>query len=205
MKVLLVILMGCSGYHIKRTDNPLKTHGIDKVYISNFANKTIFPGISPIFTKSIYDLLSRFDGLILSNKIDQSVDGVLLGYIISAPHYSEGFSGGSKSDVHLQGRRKIRLNNKVTGHLSLRLVLVKNFNSRFKNLILDLESAKFNHVSVIFDITLSTSREIPLFLSLNSVKKNLNYSRSNENIKRVFETMAHELSVDFKDKVFYAF
>ncbi len=78
---LLLILTGC-GYSLRKTENPLHSLGIQKVFISNFNNKTYRPGLEYFFTKAMMQEIERYGAFTITNDIEEAdaiIEGTIFG------------------------------------------------------------------------------------------------------------------------------
>jgi hypothetical protein len=87
--LILLILMGCSGYRFTQQENPLSQYGIKTLSIPMFYNYSNIAEIHTDFTRETYRLLTSFSGLKINNGYRQDTDAVLLGIIKSPEKVAE--------------------------------------------------------------------------------------------------------------------
>ena len=83
--LLLIVMIGIAGcgYHFQGTKNPLEPIGIRKLYVENFTNNTIRPGMEHTFTSALVREIRK--GRVFELVADkQEADGIITGVLTNA-------------------------------------------------------------------------------------------------------------------------
>lgn len=129
----LLNFSSCTGYHVRQVQNPFSHFGIRSISVPMFANKSIVPNVSSIFTKEIHLLLSRYSGLKVYSGLRKDTDAVLLGVVSSPQRMTDVFGQSEKkliSEDLLTGRKPFYVSSSTLYNLNLRIVLLKRPDTR---------------------------------------------------------------------------
>ena len=80
--LFLLIFTSCSGYRIKKKENPFTQYNIEKIYIPMFYNQSNFVGVEALFTQKIYRTLLQYNKLEIVQSRTEA-DAVLIGILES--------------------------------------------------------------------------------------------------------------------------
>ena len=90
------------AYHFQGARNTLKDLGIQRIYVTNFGNKTYRPGIEQLFTTAMVREIARAGAFSLVNS-EKQADAVLSGEVTAAAGVgANALVGGSGDGFTLQ-------------------------------------------------------------------------------------------------------
>ena len=133
--IILQAIVGCGGYKIINNSNPFSKHGINRIRVPLFINRTIFPNISAAFTNSLISKLHNYSALnIEGGDPSEEGDHALIGILTSGVNESRvleplirKFTGNSSSLSAAIGERpNFYLTGQYRVKLSLDLILIQN-------------------------------------------------------------------------------
>jgi hypothetical protein len=87
--LILLVLVGCSGYRFSQQENPLSQYGIHSLSVPMFYNYSNQSEIHGDLTRETYRLLTGFSGLKLINGYRPEADAVLIGIVKTPEKLSE--------------------------------------------------------------------------------------------------------------------
>ncbi len=209
--LLFSFLSSCSGYRVKRDENPLARYNIHSLAIPVFQNKTNLPNVSAPFTKRIVGLLNSFSGLKIYSGLNKEADAVLLGIVRSPRHLNETLTvrsnrfTGDVTPQNMKGRRDFFIPERNYVNLELSLVLIK----KPRKEELDIFSSDIApYLKGMPRIILNEKMNLKgaYYLSnLDRAGSAVNDTQSAGNLEKEIDTLAIQASSNFKTMVLYAF
>ncbi|MBT6324795.1 MAG: hypothetical protein HOJ35_02410 [Bdellovibrionales bacterium] len=215
--VISFLIMGCSGYQITNSTNPLAGYGIESISVPVFINRTILPNISGIFTKEVILSLSKYDKLKVYSGEDSSSDSVLIG-ILESSNLRENvyestskryISNGSDLKTSIGDREGFYLGRETKYKFNIRYILIKNPNFH------DLEFVKSSlnhsasyHPKVIFHRVVPLSSQFSRILDGNLNVDDggvVNFTSSHRLFQLSLEKLAKASAINFEGVILNAF
>ena len=217
--LFLLVLPACSGYRLKRNENPLTIYGINRVYVPMFVNHSIIPNISGPMTREITCMLSEYSELHVSSLSGKGKDdAVLLGIISSGQFKNEVFNVTGKmftSESTVGDRKQFYVPTKNSYSVSLRLVLIKNPSNADLKLMEKFELVKYMnaHPKVVFNEVLNLNSSFSrTVVEGNDVPKIdvdggeiLNFTKTKAIFEDSVRALAKRAAKDFQEVVLDAF
>jgi len=209
--------MGCSGYKITNSSNPLSGYGIESISVPVFINRTIIPNISGIFTKEIILSLSRYDNLTVYSGEHSSSDSVLIGVLESSNFREDVYESTSKRYISdgtdlktsIGDRDGFYLGRETKYKFNIRYILIKNPTFH------DLEFIKSNlnrsasyHPKVIFHRIVPLSSKFSRILDGNLNVDDggvVNFTSSHRLFQLSLEKLAKTSAINFEGVILNAF
>jgi hypothetical protein len=211
---LLSILEGCSGYHVKRSNNPWQQFGIHHVTIPLFQNDSLLTGINNVITSAVISELQQFSGLEISAGEDHQADALLLG-IIHGPNSmnkaittKERIFLDNRYNQSLGERRGIYLPRQQSYSVQVELILIKHPTTFDRKLLRSKLSKYMRSSKIIFRELLTVSQSITRSLWTRDNVDNggvVNYTQSRGTLLRSYDVAADEIARQFREMILYAF
>ena len=213
-----LILSSCSGYRLRKKNNPFIWYDIRTVSIPMFTNQTTLPFVSSPMTKEIFLLLSEYKGLRVYPGINKSTDAVLLGIVGSTNKLDQTIKTISTTTVKaldggesaIGARQDFFIPKESTLNWKLTLILVKK---PLKGELEVLSSSLGKHVSVhpkvifyeSFDLT-STFERTRFNDSDNGLRGHeVNFTQNRGKVNRAVDDVAKVAATKFKELILRAF
>ncbi len=210
--IILALLfnMSCSGYRIKKKENPFSQYSIQKIYIPVFYNHSNFIGIEGLFTEKIYRTLLDYKGLKIVDRASKA-DAVVIGIISSHPksidsHYNVATKNVSNIyDDVLEDRKKNFILPSVNHMaLSLRMVIMKHPSQEEIEVLQSSLGDKVLSSKIIFNQTLSLGESYTLKELQGDSTKVLGTQNRGVQVEAM-NNIATSAAEGFKEMVLYAF
>lgn len=220
--VLLILasslfLTSCAGYRVRDRGNPFDQENIRTLAIPMFINKSIYPGVSPIFTREIARLMASYPGLKLRTTSGGGEDAVLLGIIESPQQYSQAYQTSATKftagelETSIGNRAQFYLPTASTYRINIRLVLIKNPGKLEKELLASSLGKKIQGqkgTKIIFQQNFgyqgSFNRETKDTINPDSGGI-VNYSKTKRYFIQTIEALSLQMARDFEDLVINVF
>lgn len=208
---LIFILFSCSGYRLKKNENPFSQYGVNSITIPMFYNYSAFSSVSPTFTSEFYNLLSEFKDLKIYSG-NKNADAVFIGIVgsseaLSKTRSSENLRTASDLTKETLEKERARFNipTTTTNHLSVRIIVVKHpTKEELEFLHTDLSKVvKISSKIImdeIFSVSSSFTREVHVGEG-SAVNATQNKGAEKDNLKN----MAISAARTFKTMVLHAF
>ncbi len=130
--LVTIFVASCAGYRVRDRGNPFEQEKVRVLAIPMFINKSIYPGVAPIFTREIARLMASYPGLKLRTTTGGDEDAVLLGIIESPQRYSQAYNTTATKftagalQTSIGNRAQYYLPTSSSYKISVRLVMIKN-------------------------------------------------------------------------------
>ncbi len=213
--LLLLFIIGCSGYRFRSQNNPLEYLEIKSLAIPMFVNRSVLPMVNGPFTTEFSLLFSEYSGLRVSNGDGKDSDAVLLG-ILSSPNarkdtvtiITEKFTSGALQSS-MGDRNPLYLPYNKQVNLTLRLVLIKKPTKELLE-ILSSENGELikSHPKIIFDRAMDVKLSFTGSLDSNENIDDggiLNFTKNHSFINSTIKRMARISANKFKEEMINAF
>ena len=133
--LFIFLFSSCAGYEIVQTNNIFKKHGVKRLRVPLFINRTIFPSVSAKFTNALLERLHSYTGLSVDlGEPSKPGDDVLIGIITTGTKKSEvltplirTYTGSSSSLRNALGSRPdFFVTSQYSVQMNLELILIKS-------------------------------------------------------------------------------
>lgn len=207
-------LVSCSGYHFKRTDNPLAAYEIHSVAVPMFLNRSSIADVAAYLNKEIILSLSSYKGLKVYTGENDNADAVLVGIVSSPDHLASvyksdtTFTDGSLKDS-VNGRNSFYVPSTTSYTMSLQLVLIRRPTKEDRAMIESNLGPYLNaHPRVVLNEGLALSgsftREVAGTVTPDDAGT-VNYSKNRALMDRSLQNMAKDAARTFEQEVLDAF
>lgn len=215
--VICGLVVGCAGYRVRDRGNPFEQENIRVLAIPMFINKSIYPGVAPIFTREIARLMASYPKLKLRTTSGGREDAVLLGIIESPRRYSEAFLTtatkftAGELETSIGDRAQFYLPTASSYRINLRLILIKNPGKLEKELlasnlgkIIKGQAGSKIIFQQSFTYQGNFNRETKDTITSDSGGV-VNYSKTKRYFTQTVEALALQAARDFEDLVINVF
>lgn len=217
LSVALLVVTSCAGYRVRDRGNPFEQENIKTLAVPMFINKSIYPGVAPVFTRELAKLMASYPGLKINSSSGGDEDAVLLGIIESPRRYSEAylttatkFTAGELEES-IGERAQYYLPTASSYRISVRLVLIKNPGDIEKELLASnlgaqVQGAKGSKVifQQKFDYVGNFNRETKDTITSDSGGI-VNYTNTRRYFMQTVEQLAKQAAQQFEDLVINVF
>lgn len=209
--LILVILLGCTGYKLRSKKNPFNQFGINSLSIPMFYNFSNLPNLSPVFTKKIFNKMLSYKELqIHSGHVP--ADAVLVGIIDSSDKrentvtplnqksvfntYGEDTFEGKRPEFILPTTNQIRL--------KLRILIIKHPTNEELEFLKKSVASEAMSSKIIFNETIT-------LVDMYNIKENTDegiqvLGTQNRGVQQYsIDTIASKAAASFEDMILYAF
>lgn len=213
--LLIATAVSCTGYRVRNKSNPFEEDHIKTLAVPIFVNKSIYPGIAPVFTRELTKMLSTYSGLRIQTSVDAKTDAVLLGIVSSPARYREAYSvattrlttGALKESI---GQRpEFNLPTASQYRISVRLALIKNPTTEEKKLLLSKMGEKvLKSPRIIFNQSFSFAGSFNLEARETTTPDSggiVNYTKTKRYFRQTIESLAVSAATSFEDLVINVF
>lgn len=196
--LLLIFFSSCSGYKVKRNDNPLSHYKIRSISIPQFVNYSSIPNVGTILTRQMFNMFTQFAHLKIYRGENKKTDATLVGIVESQNKEREVFLSKDNKFINRDGTaRKFYLPTENKYALSVRLVLVRNsdlknrkiLRSKLGKFVQEKGNVIFNRILVLegsYSLSLSNSQNIDGAGVTNFTKSNTSFVTSLEESSEAF-------------------
>ena len=210
--LLFILFLSCSGYKLRSRSNPFLQFGIKSVRVPMFYNFSNIAGVSPKFTKSIYNSLLSYKDLTIKGGSSRTADAVLIGIVDSRPERKKTIvPRNQKSAFNTYGREifegqreefVVPTSNQI--ELEMRIIIIKHPTQKELELLLKPETRVAVGNKIIFNKTFK------LFDTYN-IKENSGagvdvLGTQNSGVRSAsLNKLALKAATSFEDTILYAF
>ena len=207
----LLNILSCSGYKVKKRENPWKRHGIHSVTIPMFVNRTIFPNLAPEISKEIRKLVSTFPGLKVYSGESSKANGILLGIVETEKKYDETLKTTQKTFItsSIGERSEFYLPNAQSYQVRVKMILIKNPTT------MDIKLAKSSlnrflvrNSKVIFNEVITTTGRFSRIMHQNTSQDDgalVGQTQNRGLLIKSFSKVGEAVAFQFKELILYAF
>lgn len=210
--LFLSLILSCSGYHLKRNNNPFEQYNIKSLSIPMFYNQSSVNNVAAPFTKSFFHLMEGFNQLAIYSGDQEKSDAYLVGIIQSPKSYQETLRGTDRlkasnyAENLTQRRENFLVPTSSILSLRIKILLIKN---PTKEDLSFLSSQDFSESQIIsskvilnetFDISEKFAREI-----FSNEASNINSTQNQGILDKAIKSAAQRASDQFRDLILYAF
>jgi hypothetical protein len=200
---LLIFQLGCSGYYLKKNNNPFEQYNITSLYVPLFYNHSNLPFASAELTRAFINELMPLKGIkIVTNKAEPA-DAILLGIFSSTPEMSKTYRTArtalikSEDYSNIGTREDFLVPSETKGTFNLQIMVLRAATDEQIEYLLDQKSNPFELPEMIlnhrFDMSFTFER-----LLFSDEYRSVNFTQSIGNRDFAFQVKSKEVAREFR-------